>query len=415
MRYLKIIVLFLSLIFGGSCGSDGDHKEHSSQEGHETKKIYTCPMHPEIIRDKPGQCPICGMDLVEKKDNGENIENKDLPFLLKPTNQYVLSKITTIHLKELEMPIEFPATGIITYDTRLVDNVSARVAGRIEKLYIKYKYQPIHKGDKLMDIYSKELLTEQENYLYLLKDDPDNQTIITASENKLMFLGLTKEQVEDLKRTKKSFPTITIYSPYSGHLHDVSKNTQQNSEMDKSESMSEEMLIKEGMYIQKGQTIFNIYNTNKVWAMLNVYPEGQSLLKTGQKLKLHIDGANKDEIKASVDFIEPVLHENQKTASVRVYLDNQNGDIKIGAIVRATIMSESRKSKYLPATAVLNLGINNIVFVKDKDLFKATPVQLGIRTDGWVEIISGIDNSAIIAENAQLLMDSESFVKTDKQ
>ncbi len=409
-KYLLIMTL-LAL-----AGCKNDSPDHESMDMKEVqKKVYTCPMHPNIIRDKPGSCPICGMDLVEKKDVGENIQDSNLQLLLKPTNEYVLSKVKTITLHQMELPIEFSASGRITYDTRFINTVSARVSGRIEKLYIKYKYQAIHKGEKLMDIYSKDLLTEQENYIFLLKNDAENKTIIDAAYTKLILMGLSKGQIDELKTSYKVISTITIYSPYTGHLHDVSSNSSGVSDntMQNNASMPQELLIKEGMYIEKGQTVFNIYNTTKVWAVLNIYPEGQSMLKLGQKIKLHIDGTAKDWLEAKVDFIEPVFHANHKTTAIRVYLDNVARDIKIGAVVKANIITERRKVNYIPASAVSSLGINNIVFVKDDKLFKARKVILGIKTDEWIEIVSGIDKNDPIADNAQLLIDSESFVKTN--
>lgn len=411
MKQLTYILFVFVLIMIG-CSNNNEHQNHEAHKQQEEKKVYTCPMHPQIIRDKPGKCPICGMELVDKKSEGESNEDTAIKLLLKPANQYVLSKIKTIGLLERELPVESTATGNITYDTKMINTVSARAAGRIEKLYVKYRFQPISKGEKLMDIYSKDLVTEQENYIYLLKSDSDNQVIINAAENKLLLLGLNNEQIAELKKSKKVIQSITIYSPYNGHLHDV-QTTQKVNGMSGEKMETQELAFHEGMYIEKGQTVFNIYSTDKVWAVLNIFPERQELLKKDQKVKLFIDGV-KDSLVARVDFIEPVIRPDQKTISARVYLNNADGSIKIGAIVKAVVLGEKSKGLFIPTTAFIGLGLNDVVFVLREKLFQAIPVKLGTRTDGWVEVISGLEKSERVAENAQSLMDSESFIKINK-
>lgn len=404
----------LVLACNDSKESGKGHENHSTQQ---EQKVYTCPMHPEIIRNEPGQCPICGMDLVEKKTDGQKESNKDLELLLKPTNQYVITQVNTVNPVEKEVPVNIVAMGYITYDTRQVNTVSARVPGRIEKLYVKYRYQPISKGQKLMDIYSQDLETEQQNLLFLLKNDSENLSLIKASEQKLSLLGLTQEQINQIKLSDKIFYTITIYSPYTGHLHDVMP-AENNTEMETgnmASSVTQELQMKEGMYISKGQTVFNIYDTQKIWALLNIYPDAQSAVKKGQKVTLEIDGIKDREVKATIDFIEPVVRENQKNITARAYLNNPSNEIKIGAIVKAKLTNEKQKGLFVPSTAIVSLGLNTVVFIKQDGLFKTRKVQKGNLSGEWIEIISGLNTKDTIVQNAQLLIDSESFIKTEKE
>lgn len=406
MRIRNKIVLwcFCTLIF-------------ACNEGKESGKIFTCPMHPEIIRNEPGQCPICGMDLVEKTSDGKKTSNKDLDMLLKPTNQYVISQVNTINPKELELPVKIVAMGYITYDTRQTNAISARVSGRIEKLYVKYRYQPVSKGQKLMDIYSKDLETEQQNLLFLLKNDSENTSLIRSSEQKLSLLGLTPDQINQLRSSDKIFYTITIYSPYTGHLHDLMavENTTGMKDEDITSSTTQELQIKEGMSVSKGQTIFNIYDTQKIWALLNIYPDAQSAIKKGQRIKLDIDGLTDKEIDATIDFIEPVIRNNQKNITARVFLNNYSDEIKIGAIVKAKSEDRKQKGLFVPSTAIVSLGLSTIVFVEQNGLFKSQKVQTGVHSGEWIEIVSGIEKEDTIAQNGQLLMDSESFIKTENK
>src|SRR5690348_1745259 len=156
-----IFVLFAFLL--ASCG---DHK-HAEQAD-----TYTCPMHPTVISDKPGVCPVCGMDLVRKAREGEAVQiTEDLAKLIKSPNEVVASKIKTIKPTYEAMEGSTEATGIVTYDSRNIYTISARVSGRLEKVYLKYQFQKVAKGQKILEIYSPELVAAQRELLYLLSSD----------------------------------------------------------------------------------------------------------------------------------------------------------------------------------------------------------------------------------------------------
>lgn len=423
MKQNRIIILFLLAFIMLSCGNkkepDGNDAPGSA---HAEQKVFTCPMHPQIIKDKPGKCPICGMDLVQKIVNGEKENNRELEFLLKPTNTYVISQVTTVKPTAREMLDTIYATGYITYDTRQINTVSARVSGRIEKLYAKYRYQRVEKGQKLVDLYSKDLETAQQNFLFLLKNDEENISLIKASEQKLLLLGLTQEQINQIKNSGKTIYSVSIYSPYSGHLHDITSSanaTNNSSGMESgnmaTESSTQELQLREGMYVAKGQGIFNIYNTRKLWAVINLHPGTQNTVTIGQKVRIEIDGLKDKKIEASVNFIEPTIRNNEKNITARIYLDNHDNDIKVGAIVKAELESKKGNGLFVPASAIVNLGMSNVVFAKSGDLFKTRKVQIGTHSDNWTEITSGVTKDDTIAENGQLLIDSESFIKTENK
>src|SRR5215813_4973188 len=161
---LFVVAICLTLVFPACKNSEQRRAETATK-----KEEWTCSMHPEIIRDKPGTCPICGMQLVKKEDNAIAINDLKINDLLKPTDQFVVSSIPVTTIRAKSVPIEVEVLGAIAYDTRLVNTISARVSGRIEKLYVKYRYQHVMKGERIMDIYSPDLLTTQEELLFLLK------------------------------------------------------------------------------------------------------------------------------------------------------------------------------------------------------------------------------------------------------
>ncbi len=411
---VQFLALLLAIVVGMgfiACGNNGQEIETGA--GH--KRIYSCPMHPQIMRDKPGLCPICGMTLAEKSEHGGSHNVDGLPLLIKPTNTFVLSTVKITHPKQMDMPMKLHTTGTVGYDLKQTNTVAARVTGRIDKLYVRYRYQPIAKGQKLADIYSKELLTEQENFIYLLENDPENRSIVAAAEKRLLLQGLAHDQVESLKKSRKPLLNIPIYSPYSGHLHELANGAQSSSENMTSMNAAEPqaLTVREGMYFQKGQTIFNIYDTQKVWVLLNIYPADAGKISVGQKIALEFDGIEAPPLEANIDFIEPVLREGNSTITARVYLDNPGRQIKIGTLVRATIEASIEQGLFVPSTALINLGVQDVVMVKENAIFKAKRVQRGIETDGWIKILVGLTEADEIAENAQLLMDSESFIKLE--
>ena len=166
MRLLKYNLLISMLLVGFatllySC-KDGEKK---ATEATKEKEVWTCSMHPEVIKDGPGTCPICGMVLIKKEEKAAAITGIQLDDLLQPTDQFVVSSIPVISLRNQMKAMPVEALGTVTYDTRHINSISARVSGRIEKLYVRYRYQHIRKGERIMDIYSPELATAQQELL----------------------------------------------------------------------------------------------------------------------------------------------------------------------------------------------------------------------------------------------------------
>jgi Cu(I)/Ag(I) efflux system membrane fusion protein len=412
-RSISIIALLLFVLVQSCDNKKVAHNDHKTESD---KVFYTCPMHPEIVRDKPGNCPICGMALVEKNSDGIKVNDIKLESLLKPTNEFVLSTIPVTSIKKKEEEIEVEALGSIAYDTRQVESISARVSGRVEKLYVRYRYQKINKGDRIMDIYSPELLTAQQNLLFLLKNDKENSLLIEAAKEKLLLLGMSKSQLKEVIQTGKPSSTIAIYSSYSGHVHDAISSVTMNgtnSEMRDISLITEELSLKEGMYVQRGQSVFTIFNPNKAWVILNIYGENQSLIKKGNSVRIVPETAPGKDFRATIDFIEPFYKKGSKTLGARVYFDNSILKVPIGSQVRATIFGNTKDAFWLPKESVLSLGIDKIAFLRKDDGFIAKKIIIGITYKNHIQILSGLSNQDSVAINAQFLMDSESFIKSN--
>lgn len=379
---------------------------------------YTCPMHPEIRSDKPGTCPICGMDLVKKETGGAEIKDVELGSLLRPTNEFVVSAIPVTSVQKRQEQINIEALGNIRYDTREVGSISARVAGRIEKLFVRYRYQKISKGQRIMDIYSPEILTAQQNLLFLIKNDPDNLSFIQAARQKLLLLGMSASQLEEVVRSGKPSNTISVFSGYSGHIHESVKSSSMNAgsgEMRDISLLTEELALKEGMYLQRGQSVFTVFNPARAWTVLNIYGENQALVKVGNAVTVIPETAPEKDFMGKIDFIEPFYGQESKTLTARVYFNNANLNIPIGSQVRATISGNTKDALWLPAEAVVSLGLDRVVFLKSGGGFMAHKITAGIRHDSHIQVINGLTASDEVAGNAQFLMDSESFIKLKSQ
>lgn len=393
-------------------------KKTGNVESSAKKELWTCSMHPEIIRDHPGTCPICGMDLIKKEENATAIKDIQINDLLQPTDRFVISSIPVTTMKRSSQLIEVDALGVVAYDTRLVNSISARVSGRIEKLYVKYRYQHVMKGDRIMDIYSPDLLRAQEELLFLINNDPANTSLIESAKQKLLLLGVSQGQLQQIIKSKQPSLSISIYSNYNGHIHEAGNTmpgiNSDDQRMDISKT-TEELPVKAGMYVEKGQTIFQIFDVSKSWVLLNIFPEYQGLVKTGDAVRIVPETAPANNFRAKIDFIEPFYRKENKTLTARVYFNNSNFQIPVGGQVKSTIFSNSNEAGWLPKDAVISLGLDKVVFIKTQGGFKVHKVRIGITYKNKIEISSGISESDSVAANAQFLTDSESFIKINDQ
>jgi Cu(I)/Ag(I) efflux system membrane fusion protein len=377
------------------------------------KELYTCSMHPEIIREAPGDCPICGMHLIMKVKDSKTVVDVDLNTLLQPTNNFVVSTIPITVVKLESEPYTINLLGSISYDTREEATIASKVSGRIEKLYIRYRYQQVEKGQKIMEIYSPEILTAEQNFLFLLQNDPSNSSLIDASKQRLILLGMDALQIEQIIKSKTPILTIAVFSKYSGHVHEAGNNKMNtaNAGMKDIAAITEELPLKEGMYVKKGETVFTIYNPNKAWVLLNIFGGDQAFVKTGNEVAITPETTLNSAFTGKINFIEPFFRKDAKTLTARVYFDNSALKIPIGSQVKAVIAGNTNKTFWLPNESIVSLGLEKIVFIKQNGGFMAHRIKTGIFSNKKVEVRDGLTVLDSIAANAQYLMDSESFIK----
>jgi Cu(I)/Ag(I) efflux system membrane fusion protein len=389
----------------------GSHPENS----HHTE-VYTCPMPQDsVFSDKPGKCPKCGMNLVKKAVENRVLEDNSIENLLKPTDNFIVGNYKTTTPKDTTLTTEINLPGIVAYDPNAAVNIAARMNGRIEKMYVNYKFQRVYKGQKLFDLYSPELLTEQQNFIYMISDDMGNYTsVVNASKKKLLLYGMTINQINILASTKKSSPVITIYSPAAGIIAGTDNMAKSaDVTMPNSAGNTEPLSIKEGDYIKKNQTVFKLLNTNKVWGIFNVSQGYNSLIKANQPIRIATELDENDFIDAKINFIETQFNPADKTNRIRVYLDNNNSKLPIGLRLQGVVKTNPVKGIWIQKQAMVSIGNKKIVFKKMQNGFKVTAIKTGITMGDFVQVIDGISVADSIAENGTYLIDSESFIKTE--
>lgn len=422
-----ILVTIVLLTILSSCGKG---------ETAEQAETYTCPMHPTVVSDRPGSCPVCGMDLVRKARAGEEVQiTGDLAKLLKSTNETVIASIKTITPSYQSVPVSVEAQGIVTYDTRNIYTVPARVGGRLEKVFVRYEFQPVTKGQKIVEIYSPELITAQRELLYLIENDADNTDLIQSAKTRVALLGASESQINTLVQRKEVQNTFAIYSPYAGYVitQDQAPTTSMSTSSAQSggggmdamegstvarpsaaanpvEPAQSNTLLREGNYVTTGQALLKIINPSSLRIELDLPASQAASVKKGTNLELDFGYGKQGQ--ATVDMVQPFFTEGQDFIKLRAYSSGSD-ELHIGHLVIARINVDSPESLWVPKDAVLDLGLNQVVFVKEHGAFKARRITRGAATKGWVEVKQGLVSSDEIASNAQYMVDSESFVKTN--
>lgn len=383
----------------------------------QNSSVYTCPMHPEVKQDKPGICPICKMDLVLEEPKEQEVKDS-LEMVLGPTNQRIISSEKAIVpvFKNLVEPIL--TEGYITYDTREIQNIAPRYGGRIEKLYVKYAYQPVNKGDKLFDIYSPDVVNDSHHYVYILKNDPENKTLIDQTREKLKQLGITDAQIKNMEKTGEPDYLISVFSPETGHVHDPGNVKSGNPMSSNSESVgtnpigSDFFNLKEGMYVERGKTVLSLLVTNKVWATIKVPSYQAKYIHLGQKISLFHEN-NGPALESKISFIYPFYQDGSTSMQFRADVSNHHHAFRLGEFIKVKIPISSKMSMVVPRVSVVKLGKESIVFVKKSGVFVAKSVEVGPVSQGYFPVLSGLTENDSLALNAGFLVDSESFIKPE--
>lgn len=370
----------------------------------------------------------CGKQAQEDHTHHSDHGNKDaINLVARPVNQVVLSSQKTIKPLRGSNEKTVTANGYIAFDERRNNKVAVRISGRIEKLYIKYNFQYVKKGQTIAELYSPELSTYQEEYLFLLKSSEDS--LAEKAKEKLRLLGLSENQILQIKKSGIVTHTISITSSIDGFIRfssdpdspgamksstsAMSSMTGVSSQNSNTEIISSAQ-IQEGMYVNKGQTLFVVNDCQKVWAILSADIASQAEIKKGDTVVLSSE-VQTEQIKATVDLVEPVYQEKQRFTQVRIYLDNPLSLLKVNSLIKAEFITSAIELT-VPTSSVFDLGTRKIVWVKTGvtadgiGLFKPRVVTAGLSFNNFTEILGGLEGSEDIALDAGYMIDREGIV-----
>ncbi|MEJ1241709.1 efflux RND transporter periplasmic adaptor subunit [Chryseolinea sp. T2] len=420
ISYARIgtFVLIVGLLFA-AC-----RKEAASND------VYTCPMHPTIVSNKPGACPVCNMELVKKVPGAEVVMDEELSAAAASPDEMVLSSVKTVKGEFTAHPVSYSRTGVVTYDARNRSIVSARVSGRLEKVYVRYIYQRVRKGDRVADIYSPDLVAAQRELLQVHRSDPDNERLLDASKQRLRNMGMTAKQIDEVIARNDPQYKVTLYSPADGVV--VQRGSQapsapsgpadQSTGMNYEDAMNASQpptqtpssptntieLPREGTYVSAGQSLFEVISFNSLAIEINLPPTASGSVRRGDELNITSNNTN---LNVTVDLVQPYVEAGELLIKVRAYV--RGGDpLTIGQLVTAKLEIPAAEGLWLPASAVYDLGIRKVVFKKQGRHFIPVEVETGASTGQEIMIISGVASAEEIAAQAQFLIDNEGFIKT---
>lgn len=354
--------------------------------------IWTCSMHPQIRQSEPGDCPLCGMDLIPLSNNYEN-EEDSFTFTMSEASS-ALANVQTYKVTNKDPIYKINLTGKIAADERKLKSLTADFSGRIEKLYVDFTGERILKGSRLGTIYSSELISAQKELLETYKNKEVNPLLYNAVREKLKLWNLTEEQINSIEENQKVLTEIDFYSTMDGIV--MNKN------------------VSKGDYVNKGDIIFEIADLSSVWVLIDAYENDISLLKIGDNISFIIPSLPGKSYEAKISFIDPIINELTRTASVRAQVQNSNYLLKPGMFVNAEINSKRNNSSLnnsllIPKSAVLWTGLRSVVYVKveeNSSSFEMREVVLGESTGEYYIVKKGLQENEEVVANGVFAVDA---------
>jgi multidrug efflux pump subunit AcrA (membrane-fusion protein) len=396
------------------------------------KTIYHCPMHPTYLSEKPGTCPICAMDLVPvdtsfqtgnttavEESGGKAPDGMDLvpvyevaesgnaaAIKIDPTTiQNMGVKTETVMARDLRK--DFRASGTIELDETRVSVVNTKIMGWVEKLYIDYTGQALSKGQALLDIYSPDLVSAQEEYLQSLRFlsaasqgiSPEGrrgaEQLVESGRRRLLNWDIPEEEITALEKRGTPKKALTIYSPSKGIV-------------------AEKMVVS-GQNVMPGMPLYRIADISTVWAVAGIHEEDLPYVKIGAEAAIGIPSVRGRKFRGKIQFVPPMLDASTKTAAVRVAIEN-SPDLLLKPQMSAEVTIESpplRGALSVSRQAVIHSGERTIVIVSlGNGLFRPQEVTLGMAAGPYVQILSGLREGLTVVTSSQFLIDSESNLRT---
>ncbi len=384
--YAMAVMLFM---FAASCKS----KNNATKD---PDTYYGCSMHPQVMEDKPGKCPICQMDLTEmKKINGANKAE-----IMLSDQQIQLGNIHTDTILTHSFGDQIVLSATLNFDQTKTSSVSSRVMGRVERLYYKNLGDYVKRGSPLYDIYSEDLNNAKQEYLLVLDQQKtfknesiiDFQQLAQSAKNKLLLWGMRESQILDLTTSKKATATTTFYSTAGGFITTLE--------------------LTEGDYVMEGGTIVKLADLSRLWAEAQVYSSQMAEIDRNSVATVQIPDFGDREVKGRIEFINPEINPDARINLIRVSIPNPGNQLKPGMAAYVLLKSPPRNTLTLPIDAVIRDGKGATVWIETGiNTYKNVMVQTGLKTGDRIEIISGLNAGDIVVISGAYLLHSEYIFK----
>jgi multidrug efflux pump subunit AcrA (membrane-fusion protein)/rubrerythrin len=432
-----LTLLFLGVGLGlllSGCGQKRDKGTQGAQE-----QLYTCGMHPQVIQNKPGNCPICGMNLTPiRKQAGTSAASapadRKVKYYKSTMNAGETSPVPAKDSMGMDMVPVYetegagsdsqvitvePMTmqnmnihtalvtrgplrrvvrtvGVIDYNETGMADVTTKFKGWIEQLDVNATGQLVMKGDPLFEIYSPELYSAQREYLLALEgtNAPGNSALKSSARTKLKFFDISDEQIAELERTREPRKTLRVVAPQDGFVV--------------------EKLVVEGQMVEAGMKLYRLADLGLVWVQAQIYEQDLDYVKLGQEATVTLSYLPDREFRGRVTYIYPNVDEKTRTGRVRMEFHNPGYFLKPGMFATVQVLSELAPSVLLvPDMAILRSGEKNTVFVAlEGGKFEPRTVTLGPRAENdTYQVLSGLSEGERIVTSGQFLLDSESQLR----
>mgnify|MGYP003626748985 FL=1 len=389
------------IIFGdnGTESKSGSAISDTHDHSNEIQEVWTCSMHPQIMQPEPGNCPICGMNLIPVETGGEGLAMNEIKMT---KNAMSLANIQT-SIVGSNMSSE--KDGIISLSGKIAtneENNSVQASyfdGRIEHLNVNYKGQKVNNRQLLATIYSPNLVAAQQELITAASLKESQPALYQAVRNKLKNWKLSDTQIDAIESSGKVRDNFPVYATINGTVSEV--------------------MAREGDYVKQGQPILKVSNLNSVWADFDAYENQISNLKEGQKIKVEANAYSNKEFDATITFIDPMLNNATRTVTVRATIKNNDNLFKPGMFVTGKVQGTKTQSEMLsvPASAVMWTGERSLVYVKtnpNEPVFEMREVSIHNRNGENYTISSGVQTGEEIVTNGIFTVDAAAQLQGKK-
>jgi Cu(I)/Ag(I) efflux system membrane fusion protein len=377
------------LFFGDTSGeSVGGAHDHNLEV--QSGQIWTCSMHPQIMQPEPGDCPICGMDLIPSQGQEEGLHPGQFRM---SENALALADVqTTIVGSATNDDSTLKLSGKIRANDKAVGTQAAFFEGRIEELYVNFEGEEVRSGQKLATLYAPELVSAQQELITASGLKASQPELYKAVRNKLKLWKLTEKQILEIEASGQVQENFPVYATVSGTVSQIG--------------------VQAGDYVEKGAPLFKIANLGTVWAVFDAYENQVSLLKEGQTMNITAKSYPQTPIEAKISFISPGLNPATRIVEVRTVLQNPDGKLKPGMFVSGTLDLSPRNDNQalvIPESAVLWTGRRSVVYVKanpNAPVFEMREIEVGDAINEGYLVLSGLENGEEIVTQGTFTVDA---------